>query len=89
MTYDNDLYFEISDNENLVRLEPIELVNINSTLDWDNSFIKTKIILKGGAFSGQYIAYIMTVDFEKFKQETPFHPNWGLERAQQSLKNCK
>jgi len=27
--------------------------------------------------------------FEKFKQETPFHPNWGLGRAQESLKNCK
>lgn len=27
--------------------------------------------------------------FERFKPETPFHPNWGLERAQQSLKNCK
>ncbi|WP_291133338.1 hypothetical protein [Flavobacterium sp. UBA7682] len=27
--------------------------------------------------------------FEKFKQETPFHPNWGLERAQEALKNCK
>ena len=63
---------------NLVRLEPIELVNINSTLDWDNNFIKTKIILKGGAFSGQYIADIMTIDFEKFKQELgPLYDNLG------------
>ena len=69
MTDEQDLYFEISDNENLVRLEPIELINYNSTLDWDNNFIKTKITIKGGAFSGQYFADIMTVDFEKFKQE--------------------
>lgn len=27
--------------------------------------------------------------FERFQPETPFHPKWGLERAQQSLKNCK
>lgn len=27
--------------------------------------------------------------FAKFKPETQFHPNWGLERAQQTLKECK
>lgn len=27
--------------------------------------------------------------FEKFKPESPFHPKWGLERAQEALKNCK
>lgn len=27
--------------------------------------------------------------FERFQPETPFHPNWGIERAQESLKNCK
>jgi hypothetical protein len=27
--------------------------------------------------------------FAKFKPETPFSPNWGLERAQEAMKNCK
>lgn len=27
--------------------------------------------------------------FETFKSDVPFYPNWGLERAQESLKNCK
>ncbi len=27
--------------------------------------------------------------FANFKPETQFHPNWGLERAQEALKNCK
>ncbi|WP_333600151.1 tetratricopeptide repeat protein [Flavobacterium sp.] len=27
--------------------------------------------------------------FAKFKPEGPFYPNWGLERAQETLKNCK
>jgi len=27
--------------------------------------------------------------FATFKPETPFSPNWGLERAQEALKNCK
>ena len=27
--------------------------------------------------------------FAKFKPETQFHPSWGLDRAQEALKNCK
>ena len=27
--------------------------------------------------------------FATFKRETPFSPKWGLERAQEALKNCK
>ena len=27
--------------------------------------------------------------FANFKPETPFHPSWGLDRAQEALKNCK
>ena len=27
--------------------------------------------------------------FANFKPETPFHPNWGKERAEQALSNCK
>lgn len=26
--------------------------------------------------------------FEKFKPESPFHPKWGLERAQEAAKQC-
>ena len=27
--------------------------------------------------------------FANFKPETPFHPNWGADRAQKALENCK
>ncbi len=27
--------------------------------------------------------------FAKFKPDTPFHPNWGLERAEQTMNKCK
>ncbi len=27
--------------------------------------------------------------FATFKPETPFHPNYGLERAQELIKECK
>ena len=68
MTTD-DIYFELSDAGDIVRLEPIKLIDEKSALDWDRNHITTKITLKGGAFSGQYQADIMTVDFEKFKQD--------------------
>jgi hypothetical protein len=68
MTTD-EIYFELSNGGDFVRLEPIELIDYKSSLDWDRNWIKTKIVIKGGAFSGQYQADIMTIDFEKFKQE--------------------
>ena len=64
-----ELIFEISDAGNFVRIEPIELIKYDSDIVWDKNWIKTKITVKGGAFSGQYQADIMTVDFEKFKKE--------------------
>lgn len=79
MTTD-DIYFELSDAGDLVRLEPIELIDYKSDIDWDKNWIKTKITVKGGAFSGQYQADIMTVDFEKFKQE--------LSKLYDNLKGC-
>jgi hypothetical protein len=64
-----EMYFEIIDSCNIVRIEPFELINSESDLDWDRNWIKTKITIKGGAFSGQYLGEFMTVDFEVFKQE--------------------
>ena len=69
MTDRQDISFEIFDSGNLVRLEPIELIKYDSGLDWDRNLVKTKVTLKGGKFSGQYVGDFMTVDFEKFKQE--------------------
>lgn len=47
------------------------------------------------AYFGQDTA-AMCVEFEKaiklfatFKPETPLHPNWGLDRAEEALKQCK
>lgn len=64
-----EIYFEIFDAGDLVRLEPIELIKYNSYVDWDKNWIKTQVTIKGGKFSGQYSGDFMTVDFEKFKQE--------------------
>ena len=69
MTERQEIYFELFDAGAVVRLEPIELINYNSDLDWDKNWVKTKVTVKGGTFSGQYSGDFMTVDFEKFKQE--------------------
>ena len=69
MIEEQDIYFELFDAGDLVRLEPIELINYNSDIDWDKNWVKTKVTIQGGKFSGQYFGEFMTVDFEKFKQE--------------------
>jgi hypothetical protein len=64
-----DIYFELIDAGDLVRLKPIELIKYDSDIDWDKNWVKTQVTVKGGKFSGQYTGEFMTVDFEKFKQE--------------------
>lgn len=69
MTERQDIYFELVDAGDIVRLEPIELIKYDSDIDWDKNWVKTQVTVKGGKFSGQYTGEFMTVDFEKFKQE--------------------
>lgn len=66
---EKEIYFELFDSGDFVRLKPIELMKYDSDIDWDKNWIKTKVTVKGGKFSGQYSGEFMTVDFEKFKQE--------------------
>ena len=65
----DELIFEIFDAGDIVKIEPLELIKYDSDLDWDKNWIKTRITVKGGPFSGQYTIDMMTIDFEKFKQE--------------------
>jgi hypothetical protein len=69
MTERQEIYFELFDAGDIVRLEPIELIKYDSELDCDRNWIKTNVTVKGGKFSGQFSGDFMTVDFEKFKQE--------------------
>jgi hypothetical protein len=64
-----DLYFEIRDAGDIIRLEPIQVYDDASQLDWDRNWVKTKVAVKGGAFSGQFTADLMTTDFELFKRD--------------------
>ena len=65
----DELLFEIQDSGNMLRLEPLELAYPDSSSDFDNNWVKTKINVVGGVFSGGYITELMTVDYEKFKRE--------------------
>ncbi len=69
MTERQEIYFELFDAGDIVRLEPMELIKYDSDIDWDKNWVKTKVTIKGGKFTGQYLGDFMTVDFEKFKQE--------------------
>ncbi|MDO8998507.1 MAG: hypothetical protein Q7W45_01995 [Bacteroidota bacterium] len=79
MTKD-ELYFELTDGPNSVRVDVIEKINYDSTLDWDKNWLKTNVKVNAGAFSGQFSVDFMTVDFENFKHE--------LLRIYDDLKGC-
>lgn len=69
MTQYSETYFEIFDGGDIIRVEPYQAIKYDSALDWDRNWIKTKITVKGGAFSGHYVADFMTTDFELLKRD--------------------
>jgi hypothetical protein len=69
MTQYHETYFEIFDGGDIIRVEPYQAIKYDSALDWDKNWINTKITLKGGAFSGHYVADFMTTDFELLKRD--------------------
>jgi len=85
-----ELYFEIFDAGDIIRLEPFQLSNPGAELDWDRNWVKTNVTVKGGVFKGQYIAEFMTIDFELFKQQikkldSDFNASATFEPLEQQL----
>jgi hypothetical protein len=68
MTEEN-IYFEISESRNFIRIELIKQSNPNAELDWDANWVKGFVKVKAGVFSGEFKAEFMTVDFVSFKNE--------------------
>jgi hypothetical protein len=64
-----DLYFEIQDRGDIIRIEPIQATDNNPRIDTDDYWIKSKVIVKGGAFSGIYSAEFTAADFLLFKRD--------------------
>ena len=60
----SDIYFEISANGNYFRLEPLAYERTASGNYYDDNWLKIKISVKGGSFSGQYEVSMLTDEFE-------------------------
>jgi hypothetical protein len=69
MTQSSNIYFEIFDGGDIIRIEPLNAVSENSNVDRDINSITSKITVKGGGFSGEFVADIMTSDFELLKRD--------------------
>ena len=65
----DDIYFEITDGTDIIKIEPLKWTYADAELDWDKNCIHSQITIKGGAFSGQFYCDLMTTDFELFKRE--------------------
>ena len=68
MNDNESIYFELKDSGDFIRIELINLNYPNAELDWDRNWIKSKVIVRAGGFSGQFQCDLMTTDFERFKQ---------------------
>jgi hypothetical protein len=64
----DDIYFEITDGPDIVKIEPLKWTHADAELDWDKNWIHSRITIKGGAFRGQFYCDLMTTDFELFKR---------------------
>jgi hypothetical protein len=65
----DDIYFEITDGPDIIKIEPLNWTHADAELDWDKNWIHSRITVKGGAFRGQFYCDLMTTDFELFKRE--------------------
>jgi hypothetical protein len=61
--------FEIADEGNYLRIEPLTRLQFGSDIKSDRNWIDTRISVKAGGFIGQYTMLISTGDFEYFRRD--------------------
>ena len=66
---EDEIYFEITDGPDIIRVEPLQWSHPNADNDWDRKWIQSRITIKGGAFRGQFGCDLILSDFESFKNE--------------------
>src|SRR5688572_3782594 len=66
---EDDFFFEITNGQDSIKIEPLGLAHPDATGDWDKNWIQSRVTVKGGAFRGQFNCYLMTTDFELFKRQ--------------------
>jgi hypothetical protein len=64
-----ETYFEIIESGNGIRVEALEFAYHDAEHEWDKNWLKSKVTVKAGRFSGTYSAEFMTIDFQKFKED--------------------
>jgi hypothetical protein len=76
---EDEIYFEITDGPDIIRIEPLQWSHPNSDDEWDKKWIRSRITIKGGAFQGRFSCDLFCADFESFKN--------GLIKAYDNLKD--
>ena len=69
MTQAETIFFELKEGANFLRIDIIGFAHPDAELDWDRNWLKSKLTLKVGGFSGQFDCDLMTTDFERFKEQ--------------------
>ncbi|MGG5487113.1 WapI family immunity protein [Gaetbulibacter sp. PBL-D1] len=69
MTNPVDIYFEIKDGVNFLRIDVLKQNFPNSELDWDKNSLNCLVSVKCGRFSGDFNTDLMSTDFKTFKAE--------------------
>ncbi|SDE45978.1 hypothetical protein SAMN05216464_106220 [Mucilaginibacter pineti] len=64
-----EAFFEIFESGNIIKVEALEFQTFGSGNQYDKNWIKSKITVKAGGFSGEYHADLMTVDFKQFEKQ--------------------
>jgi hypothetical protein len=64
-----EAYFEILESGNSLRIEAVENIRYDSAIDWDKNWVKAKVSITSGAFSGNYFAEFMSIDFKEFRKQ--------------------
>ncbi|MGF7081800.1 WapI family immunity protein [Mucilaginibacter sp. UYCu711] len=72
METEEEVYFELSDEDSFVRVSLNKYSYPESKNVYDKNWISSKIILRSGPFAATFAAEFMAVDFEKFKKELEY-----------------
>lgn len=78
----DDIYFEIVDGADTIKIEPLKWIHPDAELDWDRNWIYSRVTIKGGAFHGKFYCNLMSTDFELFKRELNKTYNSLQEKAE-------
>lgn len=69
MTQEEANFFQIKGGADFLRIEIIRFAHPGAELDWDRNWVKSKLTLEAGGFSGQFDCDLVTTDFKRFREQ--------------------